>query len=53
LVTFSISHLASHVKTLKRQRFRAEKDGLWWPPGGLGKGMVEWLGKVRFVLFVI
>jgi len=44
---FLISHLTSHVKTLKSQSFRATEDGLWRPPAGLGKGMVDWLGKVR------
>jgi len=47
LVTFLKSHLASHAKTLKSQSFRAAEDGLWWPTAGLGKGMVDWLGKVR------
>jgi hypothetical protein len=24
-----------------------QKVGYWWPPAGLGKGMIDWLGKVR------
>jgi len=41
LVTFKICHLASDVKTLKSQSFRAAEDGLWWPEAGLGKGIVD------------
>jgi len=47
LVTFETSHLASHVATSKSYRFRAEEDGLWWPQTELGKGMLDWFGKVR------
>jgi len=47
LVTFLISHLTSNFKTFKTKNFRVAEDGLWWPPAGLGKGLLDWLGKVR------
>jgi len=42
-----IHHLALHLKTSKNKCFRASEGGLWWPPAGLGKVMLDWLGKVR------
>ena len=39
--------MTSHVKTLKRQSFKAAEDGLWWPLAGLEKWIVDWLGKIR------
>jgi len=47
LVTFETNHLASHVASLKSYRFRATEGGLWWPPAGLVKGIINWIGKVR------
>jgi len=47
LLTFETNHLASHVATWKSYRFRAAEDGLWWPLAGLGKGMINKIGKVR------
>ncbi len=46
---FLISHLASIIKTSKTKIFRAAEAGLWLPPTGLGKAILDWLGKVRLV----
>ena len=37
----------------KKSLGKAGKGWEGWPPAGLWKGMVVWLGKVRLVVFAI
>ncbi len=39
--------MVSSFKTSKTKNFRPAEGGLWWPPEGLGKGLLDCLGQVR------
>jgi len=52
--TQTLKHTSAHTSERYRENeiytnFRVAEGEFWWPPAGLGKGMLDWLVKVRLV----